>query len=293
MLPSTVNLLTFTTVAETGQFKRAAQTLNLSESAVSHQISRLENQLSATLFERSRSGVKLTAAGHAFHHHIVLGLNEIRSGVEAIALKQDNLVSISAPRTFAAMWLAPRISTFSNEFPDIELQITATDRVCDLKRENIDIAFRVSDIEWPDCQQVLFCRQELTPVANEQLATTVKHLGWKEALEKIPFIINQTHRREWLEWSAQTGIDIQDQSMSKKLQSYDLVQAAAIRGFGIALARSPLSSDAFSEGNLFKLQADKISVEFPYHLVWSKSRRMKKSTRNFIDWVIQTQNCQE
>jgi DNA-binding transcriptional LysR family regulator len=285
MYPKTSTLLAFSEIAKHGQFKLAASHLNLTESAVSHQISRLEADLSVQLFERNRKGARLTDAGEIFYRHISLALNEIESGVSAITSQNETLVSISAPRTFAAMWLAPRISEFSAIHPDIDLQITATDRMSNLRREDIDLAFRVTDQEWHDCTQSFLCDQSLTPIANPKLTELAQSIGWNEVIAQIPLIQNNTHPTEWHSWAAEWGVKIPTDYKFRQLESYDLVQAAAIRGFGIAMARFPLECDAIEDGRLRYITPDKVLKSTPYHLLKLSDRKTKRATKVFMDWA--------
>lgn len=285
MYPKISTLLAFSEIAKHGQFKLAASQLNLTESAISHQISRLEADLSVQLFERSRKGASLTEAGHIFYRHISLALDEIESGVAAITSKNETLVTISAPRTFAAMWLAPRISEFSAIHPDIDLQITATDRMSDLRREELDLAFRVTDIDWKGYSQSYFCDQNITPIANPELAKLAQRIGWDQVFTQIPLIQNNTHPTEWHDWSAEWGIEIPVDYKFRQLESYDLVQAAAMRGFGIAMAHFPLECDAIEDGRLLYVTPDKVTKSTPYHLLGISDRKVKHSVKAFMDWA--------
>jgi DNA-binding transcriptional LysR family regulator len=285
MYPKTSTLLAFAKIAKHGQFKLAASHLNLTESAISHQISRLEADLSVQLFERSRKGATLTEAGQIFHRHISLALNEIESGVAAITSQNETLVSISAPRTFAAMWLAPRISEFSAIHPDIDLQITATDRMSDLRGEDIDLAFRVTDKEWEGCSSSFFCDQLLTPIANPELAKLAQRIGWEQTIRQIPLIQNKTHPADWHEWCSHSGIKSPENYKFRQLESYDLVQAAAIRGFGIAMAHFPLEREAIEDGRLLYVAPDKVTKSIPYQILNLSDRKTKRSVKAFMDWV--------
>ncbi|KAB7613933.1 LysR family transcriptional regulator [Amylibacter sp. SFDW26] len=289
MLPSTQNLTSFVSVAHFKQFKLAASHLNLTESAVSHQISRLEAQLDIQLFERTRKGVMLTDAGRMFYGYVEKALEEIEAGVAAIAQQHETLLAISAPRTFAAMWLAPRISEFSAIHPNIELQITATDRVSDLYREGVDVAIRVSDRKWDEFEQVWLCEQDMTPVTSPELAERIADIGWAQAVLEIPFIRNETHQEEWEYWATETGQVIPEQKQFRKLQSYDLVQAAAARGFGIALSRKPLSEDLMQEGRLVRVLSDAAAQAAPYSILFRKDRRPKAAVKLFVDWIVNAQ----
>jgi len=286
MYPSTQNLAAFVAVAKLQKFKSASRQLNLTESAISHQISRLEDELGVRLFERSRKGAILTRAGEMFYHHIDKALLEIEMGVSTVKQRRSNLVSISAPRTFAAMWLAPKISDFSNRHPELELQIMATDRICDLHREGIDVAFRATRDTWGEYGQTHFCCQKISPVASPDLVKGIQEIGWAQALDEIPFILNETHPDEWDIWAEISGKKLPANKGYKRLPSYDLVQAAAVGGFGIAMSRTPLDDDTRSEGRLVDIFPKHGVQTTPYDLIYIKDHRTRTAIKTFMDWAV-------
>jgi len=287
MYPSTQNLAAFVAVAKLQKFKSASRQLNLTESAISHQISRLEDELGVRLFERTRKGAILTRAGEMFYHHIDKALSEIEKGVSTVKHRRTNLVSVSAPRTFAAMWLAPKISEFSNAHPALELQIMATDRMCNLHREGIDVAFRTTRDTWVEYGQTHFCCQKISPVASPDLAKDIQEIGWDRALDEIPFILNETHPDEWDVWADRSGQSLPANRGYKKLPSYDLVQAAALSGFGVAMSRTPLDDDMRAEGRLVDIFPMHGVQTTPYNLLYIKDHRTRSAVKIFMDWAVE------
>jgi LysR family glycine cleavage system transcriptional activator len=116
----------FDAVARNGSVRDAALDLNLSSSAVSHSIQRLEHSLGVTLFERHGRSIKLSAEGEIFMRHVRQAFDLLRRGMESVSSRGTKLLRLHAAPTFGARWLSPRLQRFMKAFPDIELRMTAS-----------------------------------------------------------------------------------------------------------------------------------------------------------------------
>ncbi|MEF0940707.1 LysR family transcriptional regulator [Rhizobium sp. BR 362] len=140
-------LKTFLTVARTRNFTRAAEDVHLAQSSVSDQIQSLETELGTELFVRSRSGLKLTAAGETLRHYaeeILVLTDEARAAVEASSKRMTGTVTIGALETIASVKLAQWLSAFQSDHPDIELRLKVAgsgDLLRKLEDGEIDVAF--------------------------------------------------------------------------------------------------------------------------------------------------------
>ena len=129
--------------AKSGRLRAAAEQLGLTKSAVSHQVKRLEEFLGVALFERHGRELRLTAAGTRFHRAIRPALSAIQAATDdMMSAPRRQRVTITAPTSIAAFWLIPRMATLQQRYPSVDLQLVATNRVCDLAREQIDLAIR-------------------------------------------------------------------------------------------------------------------------------------------------------
>lgn len=140
----------FNAVVEAGQFTRAAASLNLSKSAVSHAISDLEKFLGLQLLTRSNRSLQLTDAGKSYYEQSVRILSDV-SELESVTRKSDKAVSgrirLSAPMTYACSSLAPIIAQFMNDNPSVEIELVLTETTLDLVGDGIDLAIRVGNLK--------------------------------------------------------------------------------------------------------------------------------------------------
>src|SRR5262245_19252564 len=131
-LPPFAALRAFHAAARHARFKDAALSLGVTESAISHQVRRLENFLRTPLFDRSGPGVRLTAAGRRYFEQIDPALRQIQAATEAMVRPTGrDVVRLTLPPSLAATWLIPQLGAFERDHPDLDLQLVPTTSVVD------------------------------------------------------------------------------------------------------------------------------------------------------------------
>ena len=124
-LPQLSALLSFETVARRLSFARAADELNLTPSAVSHQIANLEQFLGVLLFERSSRGIVLSDAGEAYLKRVAGAIGAIGNATNDVRKGVRNTLHVHSSPSFASLWLMPRLSGFARTYPDVALSRAA------------------------------------------------------------------------------------------------------------------------------------------------------------------------
>ncbi|MEM9441597.1 MAG: LysR substrate-binding domain-containing protein, partial [Pseudomonadota bacterium] len=164
-LPPFAALRAFHAVAIHDRFKDAAESLGLTESAISHQIRRLEEFLHASLIDRSGPRPTLSELGERYLAQIEPALRQIHAATDAILPASGRrAVRLTLPSSFAAMWLVPKLGVFEEAEPDIDLQLIMTTRVVDLQREQVDLAIRHGKGPWPDVESQFLLEETAMPV---------------------------------------------------------------------------------------------------------------------------------
>src|SRR5258706_6299944 len=143
-LPALDLLLGFEAAARHLSFTKAGEELHLTQSAVSRQIKDLEEQLGAPLFQRRHRALALTDAGQQFYASAAQVLATMRTATERLRTQAGRLqpLSVTTTHSFAALWLIPRLASFTRTHPGIDVRITADTRVQDLERDGLDVAIR-------------------------------------------------------------------------------------------------------------------------------------------------------
>ena len=116
---------TFEAAARRRSFKAAAGELNLTASAVSHAVRKMEQALGVSLFERAGHGIALTPAGEALLDHVGRAFEELNRGFDLVATRAPQLLRLHCAPSFAAQWLTPRLARFLAAHPDFEVRLAA------------------------------------------------------------------------------------------------------------------------------------------------------------------------
>src|SRR5579871_6411692 len=142
-LPPLNGLKAFEAAARNESFTRAAQELNVTQGAISHQVKSLEDTLGLKLFHRERQRLILTEAGRDYLAVVRDALDRIAVGTERLLQRREGgVLTVSTSPDFAAKWLVNRLSRFVERHPDIDLRVSATTHYVDLARDDVDIAIR-------------------------------------------------------------------------------------------------------------------------------------------------------
>jgi LysR family glycine cleavage system transcriptional activator len=285
-LPPLPTVRAFLEITAHGRFNRAAESLGLTESAVSHQLRKLEQALGVRLLERKPDGVALTEAGLRFQEKAERAMRLLSDAVEEVKSIQFGKVSITLARALAAHWLVPRYVGLHAAHPEIELQLLPTTRLCDLARERIDLGIRYGDGVWPGLKATHLIEEVCFPVATPTLAREWRQAGWDGFRSKARIIVNGAHPDEWSVWCAQSGWAAPDQRRSSTLESFDFVLQAGLAGAGLIMGRRPMVDDYLSRGELEAPFGTVGMVGNSYFLVWPMDRRPNARTRTVIDWLL-------
>jgi LysR family transcriptional regulator, glycine cleavage system transcriptional activator len=251
MLPLTA-LCTFEAAARLGGFARAAAELNMSTSAVSHQIRGLEDRLGARLLERStgKGGVSVTPAGQ----RLLVAAREVMDLLQVASSDIRGMprqLTVSANPSMSAMWLARRLAEFSANHPQTPVS-AIQENDPNVLRSGVDLAIvnvKQSALR-PD--DVVLLREEVFPVCSPALHPIATRAIsqcrlLQEAHEDSPEI-------DWHTWSAELGLPSDIESKIVRYSSFTQVIGAAVGGAGVALGRAPLIGPELESRRLVRLR---------------------------------------
>src|SRR5690349_16699632 len=161
-LPALNALKAFEAAARHESFTRAAEELFVTQGAVSHQVKALEEQLGVKLFNRERQRLVITEAGREYLTVIRDALDRIAAGTDRLMQRQSaGTLTVSTSPDFAAKWLVYRLGRFAENHPDVDLRVSATLHHVDFAREDVDLAVRHGDGNWPNLDAVKLCSEQL------------------------------------------------------------------------------------------------------------------------------------
>lgn len=247
----------------------------------------LEEYLGCKLFKRNKRKVELTPIGEKYLTSINQALNEIDVATQRITSSPEtDVVSISVAPNFLIRWLMPRLSRFRSEFPNVELQITASTEVIDFNRSNIDMAIYFGHGDWHDIDVHFLNKVYLVPVCSPTLLQEGPPLDKPEDLRNHTLIHVSKRLYEWPEWLQLNNIVYSGFIHGLQLSSSQLATVAAREGLGVALADSTLSAREIAGGRLVIPFEILLDSHRSFYLVYQKNHLLSYGMRVFKDWVI-------
>jgi DNA-binding transcriptional LysR family regulator len=290
-LPSLDFLRGFEAAGRRLSFTLAAQELFLTQSALSRQVKALEDALGVALFERRHRALVLTAAGAAFHRDVTDALDSFAAAAErARGATRSPGLTLSTTVSFASLWIIPRLATFRERHPEVEVYVSADDRVVDLARGDVDVAVRyLPDSAAPDGAVRLF-GERMTPVASPRIVRGAVPLRTPADLTRhvLLHLDDPEGRTPWLDWrswltsNGQPGLK---PAGALRFRMYDQVVQAAVGGHGVALGRLPMIAEHLRDGRLIAPFAKKYESARGYFALTSPRAGDRDDVVAFVRWL--------
>jgi len=282
-LPPLHALRSFHAAAHFGRFREAAAALGLTESAISHQVRKLEEYLSTRLFERRGNAVRLTLAGQTYFEAIDPAFAAIRRATEGLSGPCCR-VSLTLPSSLVTMWLIPRLAELEATLPEVNLQLTPSNRVLDLRRDQIDLALRHGKGSWPGITATHLFDEQTFPVCKPGF---VKEGADPEvALRSVRLIVNAAHREEWCEWAQARGIEPPPLDNALVLDGTEQIMEAAAGGVGLGIGRRPMIDRLVEEGRVEAPFGTAADSSYAYYLAWRDDAELSVPARQVARWLM-------
>lgn len=282
-LPSLNAIRVFESAARHLNFSRAADELNVTQSAVSRQIKLLEDQLGQPLFRRSGPVLSLTSAGATYHAKVAEALTILRRGTAELRRRDASPgITISVLPSFASKWLVPRLADFEREHPDIRLRLAASYKVIDFATEpDIDVAIRLGRGGWPGVHSSRLTALHVFPVCGPTMA---RRLHRPADMLRQRLLTDDSLYDEWPRWFDSVGVDYRP-TETRHLDDDVMLLQASITGQGITLARTIIAQDELDTGRLVRPFKPSILSAFQYHLVCPPERLGEPNIEALHDWL--------
>lgn len=285
-LPSLNALKAFEAAARHGSFTSAADELHVTQGAVSHQVKALELELGLKLFNRERQRLVITEAGRSYLDVVRDAFDRLSFGTERLLQRQSaGVLTVSVSPNFASKWLVHRLGRFAAAHPGIDLRISAALQHVDFAREDIDMAIRHGDGQWPGLHVTRLCVEELFPVCSPALLRGRRALRAPRDL-KHHTLLHVDDRRDWRHWLAQAGVAEIDSAPGLVLNQASIAIDAAIDGQGVALARTALATWDMLAGRLVRPFKLALKVPYAYWIVGPKSTAALPKICAFREWLV-------
>jgi len=285
-LPPFPAVRAFEAAARHLSFKRAAEELHVTQSAVSHQIKALEDFLGVALFRRGTRGVALTAAGRSYLPALGEALDKMASATER--LRGDparDTLSVKTTPAFASRWLLPRLDAFRRAHPSITIALsTAIDGV-DFANEDIDVAVWYGYGDWPRLHSDSLLRSRLVPVCSPGLLRDGPVLRRPDDLRHYTLLHNAMSD-DWARWLRAAGAGLVDATRGPRFGDCNLMMQAAVEGQGVALAFEALVDADLAAGRLVEVFDVELLPDAWYYILVPPGGQARPKVAAFRDWLL-------
>jgi LysR family transcriptional regulator, glycine cleavage system transcriptional activator len=287
-LPPLTAVRYFEAAARHLSFTKAAQELHVTHSAISHQIKALEEWLGVPLFRRLNRSLMLTEAGQAYARPVREVLEKLGEASRALrSREQTGTLTVSVMPSFAAKFLVPRLGAFRRAHPDIDVRISASERLVDFAREDVDIAVRSGRGNWPGLRVDWLVRENLFPVCSPKL------LSGPIPLKSPADLLQHTLMHDsdwpdsmWQRWLGVAGVKADQRKPSLSFNYSNLMIQAAIDGLGVALAQEALVRDDLASGRLVKPFDIDMPSDYANYVVTPEAAAERPKVKAFREWLL-------
>lgn len=287
-LPSLNGLRAFETAARHLSFTLAASELNVTQTAISHQIRRLEEELGIRLFVRRNRALALTAEAKDYLPGVRAAFNDLRLATDRLLRRDDDhVLTVSTLASLAAKWLLPRLSSFQESHPGIDVHITTSTNLVDFRAGDVDAAIRYGRGHWRGLRADWLMADELFPVCSPALLKRDKPLRCPEDLVHHTLLhTSGGYDDDWRLWLTAAGLPA-DISKQPGL-SFDLIfltVQAAIDGSGIAMGRTSYVQDDIAKGRLVVPFEIALPADAGFYLVSPETKADPPKLAAFRQWL--------
>lgn len=286
-LPPLNALKAFEVAARYLSFTRAAEELFVTQAAISHQIKSLENFLGLPLFKRQNRSLTLTEFGQAYYADISKTMHRLMEATDRLlALKNDKHLTISVPQTFGSQWLVPRLSEFSQSYPDIEVRLRGVDQDEGLLGQDVDVAIYYGKGNWDSLQVERLAEENLLVLASPKLLQQ-KTLQNKSDL-KNHTLLHIHNRENWQHLADYLQLEDLNIQQGPIFSHTFMALQAAIHGQGIVLANHLLAQHEIENGNLRQVLPTNLLDPKSFYVVNHLEQSHDERIVAFRTWLITT-----
>ncbi len=286
MSVSLVALRAFETAARHMSFKTAAAELNLSATAISHQVRSLEKTMGHPLFNRQVRKVTLTAEGEELARSLTPAFQSINATIRKLQSQTGrHTVTLGAGPIFAARWLAPRLGLFWKLNPDIDLRLHHSPLPVHQQMTSYDMAVAWGKNEWRELQADPLLSVRVTPIYAPNAEFARNEITDPTDLLKYPLLHHRDHNA-WRMWLDTMGVRRSGKVSGIVFEDANVQLQAALEGQGIALGFLPLIEDEISAGRLIQPWKETVKPIESYFLLYHPHSIARRPVARVREWLL-------
>ena len=276
----------FNAVSQLKNITHAAQSLNISQSSASYHIKKLEAELKISLFDRSPEGLKMTDNGKLLAAHVENGLRSIQTGLDQ-ASDQTETVRIAILPLFASRWLSPRLGSFWDAHPNVQLSFRSQNNTFAERQRPSDFAdlgIVWGQGDWTDFDSIRLWPEEMVVVCSpDYLSENPIH---EEADLRNRALLHVDDESRWREWFANNKLAAPPSRGNLIPQEPHFQISSTINGLGVALIPHSMIQSELESGVLVNLFGCTYATSFAYYLGIPTCIPLSRSTIKFKNWLL-------
>ena len=278
-------LQAFVAIARTKNLTRAATQLNLTVSALSHQMRVLEQRLDQRLLVRGPRGVTLTAHGERLLETVAPHVEAIERVFARLRERNSDVLTISALPSFSSSWLMPRLPGFMARHPGLEFNLQTGVALVDFEREPVDAAMRLGSGQWPGLNAELLFQEWIVPMASPKLLGRRRRPAADEMGDWPLIGESDDDNKRWRRWFAHFGGTL-PKRYAASFTDTELLHKAAAEGIGIVLGRLVLAKPLIDNGSLVVLTDERMPAGYSHYLVYPQRSAEHPPLLAFRAWLL-------
>ncbi|WP_370277551.1 LysR substrate-binding domain-containing protein [Pontibacterium sp.] len=286
-LPSLKSLRVFESVARNQSFRRAADELCVTHSAVSHQIKQLEDELDVTLFNRTGRTISLTADGAYLYPVVRDNFDNLERACKYLrSSKQPRSLTIQTYVTFGSTWFIPRLGDFQKRYPDIQVRNTISFVDVDFDRDDADIGIIMGERSWSHWNYEYLFNLDIFPVCSPKLLESGR-LKTPDDLRNFPLINIDLALDDWPLWLKAAGVDPDIAKDGPVLDNYLQAMEQVYDGEALVMARAPFIARDLKGGRLVKPFDVTVREPGTWYMVHPKETSASREIELFKQWLME------
>ncbi|MGV8916461.1 MAG: LysR family transcriptional regulator [Pseudomonas sp.] len=287
-LPSITALQCFEAVTRHLSFTRAAEELNLTQSAVSKQVAQLEELLQHLLFRRVRRRLQLTPAGALYLGEVQKILTQVEMSTHYLRSYggETEVLRVSTPSTFGARWLVPRLKGWRLRHPHIHLDLIDEQEPDDLIQGRCDLAFYFGQGARPGAESVKLFSEELVAVCSPD-SLPDKPFTDPTQLSELVLLQNANRPQAWHQWFDSQGYQTDHSYHGPRFETFYMCIRAAQVGCGVALLPRFLVEEELADGKLVIAWPFALPSRDAYYIAYPEHTAEVPKIRDFVSWMLE------
>ena len=276
-------LRAFEAAARLNSFRDAARELNLSPSAISHAIRKLEHELGTSLFDRAGRIVRLNPSGEALLRHVARGFGEMQHGMDVVAARRPNLLRLHCAPSMAAQWLVPRLRRLTSELPGVEVRLSSNTEYSRFPSDEFDADIVYGPPRGEGLAVLPLGSETIAPLCAPELAAAIREPA---DLLRMTLIESEHKRVRWGAWFGENGLVPPPPRGSRFDRSFMAI-AAAVDGMGVTLESTRLAERELARGSLVQPLAGRARdvAYIGHYLVCPQTARQRSPLTLFVSWM--------